>query len=51
MYLMSLVVKTFWIVLSGLSVCGIIALGVVGIPAKPITIYKSISVDRLPQPL
>jgi hypothetical protein len=45
---MSFVVKTFWIVLLGLSICGIVALGVVGIPAKPITIYKSISADRLP---
>jgi hypothetical protein len=46
---MSLVIKTFWIVLLCLSVLGIIALGIVGIPAKPMTIIKSIPNDRLPQ--
>jgi hypothetical protein len=47
--LMGLMIKTFWISLVGLSVLGIIVLGTVGIPAKPITITKTIPNDRLPQ--
>jgi hypothetical protein len=46
---MSLIIKTFWISLVCLSVLGVIVLGTVGIPAKPITITKTIPNDRLPQ--
>lgn len=46
---MSLMIKTFWISLLCLSVLGIIVLGAVGIPAKPVTVIKSIQNDRLPQ--
>jgi len=46
---MSLIIKAFWIFVLCLSVVGIVALGLVGIPAKPITITKTIPNDRLPQ--
>lgn len=46
---MSLMIKTFWIALVCLSILGIVVLGMVGIPAKPTTIVKTIPTDRLPQ--
>ncbi|MBX9805588.1 MAG: hypothetical protein K2Y18_07550 [Alphaproteobacteria bacterium] len=45
---MSLMSKAFWISLLCLSFLGIIVLGVVGIPAKPVTVIKTIPNDRLP---
>jgi hypothetical protein len=44
---MSLMIKTFWILLICLSLLSILVLGVVGIPAKPVTILKTIPNDRL----
>lgn len=46
---MSLMIKTFWVSLVCLSMLGIIVLGTAGIPAKPITMIKTIPNDRLPQ--
>jgi len=46
---MSLMIKTFWISLLSLLVIGFITLGIFGIPAKSVTISKSIPNDRLPQ--
>lgn len=46
---MSLMIKGFWISLVCLIVIGIVTLGLVGIPAKPITVTKTIPNDRLPQ--
>jgi hypothetical protein len=42
-------IKGFWIVLGCLVIIGIVTLGLVGIPAKPTTIQKTIPNDRLPQ--
>jgi hypothetical protein len=42
-------IKGFWISLACLAIIGIIVLGFVGIPAKPVTIMKSIPNDRLSQ--
>jgi len=42
-------IKTFWISLVCLCLFGFVALGVIGIPVKPVTVVKSISIDRLPQ--
>jgi|GEM_PF-2558147 hypothetical protein len=44
---MSLMIKMFWISLASLIVMAIIALGVIGIPAKPVTVVKSIPNDQL----
>lgn len=46
---MSLMIKTFWVFLACLLLIGIVVLGVVGIPTKPVTITKTIPNDRLPQ--
>lgn len=46
---MSFMIKTFWISLLCLSVLGIIVLGMVGIPPKPMTVIKTIPNDQLPQ--
>lgn len=44
---MSLMIKMFWISLASLIVMAIIALGVIGIPAKSVTVVKSIPNDQL----
>ncbi len=46
---MSVMIKTFWISLLCLSVLGVVLLGIIGIPPKPMTVVKSISNDQLPQ--
>jgi hypothetical protein len=46
-YVMSLMIKMFWISLASLILMAIIALGVIGIPAKPVTVVKSIPNDQL----
>lgn len=42
-------IKTFWISLVCLFIIGIVAMGLVGIPAKPVTVLKTIPNDRLAQ--
>lgn len=46
---MSLIVKTFWISLLCLFIVGMVTLGMVGIPAKPLTVTKTLPNDQLPQ--
>jgi len=42
-------IKTFWISLLCISILGIVALGIVGIPPKSTTIVKPILNDQLSQ--
>lgn len=46
---MSLMVKSFWIGLICLCLGGLVILGLIGIPAKPVTVVKTIPHERLPQ--
>jgi hypothetical protein len=42
-------IKTFWISLLCISILGVVILGVVGIPPKPVAVVKTIPNDQLPQ--
>ena len=46
---MSIVVRLFWVFLISLGVIGLLAIGLIGIPPKPVSVIKPVSTDRFPQ--
>jgi hypothetical protein len=46
---MSVMIKTFWISFLCISILGVVILGIVGIPPKPVAVVKTIPNDQFPQ--